>query len=237
MKTANLASIRVVVPKLNADGKPQGVTLALIGMAQNISISDNFNTRPVNVLGSPLPIIVPGFMSSSISIEKATVDGVSFHTLGAFNPLWAAVGSSYSSGRVQIGSSEEVDKMELDGDSAGATSMMPFMFIVAVKDKVSDSYDKGSLTPVGLTPGGKYGDATSLIGTYACVLNDARVSLTSANSVIMDSITATARPLSGAWMSHAMKAALHSQGGDSDTGAGKNGMKDFVNAMTFGYDS
>jgi hypothetical protein len=233
MKTANLASIRVVVPKLNAQGNPEGITLALIGMAQNISISDNFNTRPVNVLGSPLPIIVPGFMSSSISIEKATVDGVSFHTLGAFNPLWASVGSSYSTGRVKINSSQEVDGMELDGNSGGPTTMMPFMFIVAVKDKVSQSYEDGSLTPVGLAAGT---ESTSLVGTYACVLNDARVSLTSANSVIMDSITATARPLSGAWMGKAMKAALHSQGGDA-TGAGKNGMTDYVNAMTFGYDS
>lgn len=235
MKTSAFASIRAVVPRFDystklEDGvvkaKPTGVDLIMVGMAQNIRISDSFGTRPISVLGTPFPIITPGYITSNISIEKATVDGNSFRNLGAFNPLWAHVGGVYSA-PISI-TDEGSSEVPAAGVAGTGGEILPFMFILAIKDKVSNSYDVG-IEPFAGAPEGSTAKSPNVFGTYACVLSDANVSLSSQNHVIMDSVTAVARPLTGSWLSDAIRTALHGQG--------KNGMDDHVNSTMYGYRS
>ena len=267
MFTAQQADIFVVVPNPNYKAEGTHVTsskrsgkvsknaaiLIPLGFAQSIRIDDNFNAQSVNVLGQPLPIIHPGYQMTTINIEKATIDGYSFRNLGGFNPLWAHVGASY------------LDENLINLGAAGAaigltdvTAMYPFMFILAVKDRVSDSFQYGNSGQLGTdnmrakgeeyagnfaTPteyssdaqlpyaidGTKDKPTPNLVGTYVCVVNTVSTALQSNNAIIMDNISAYARPLNGTWMNNAMKEALRSEG--------RAGMSHDLYDPLFGYDS
>lgn len=233
MRTSNLATLHAIVAPSDYNYSGGGNTTGMfvnVGMAQSISIEDNFGTKAETVIGSPLPVFHPGFMQTTISIEKATVDGYGFRDLGGFNPLSAHVGTTYRNENL-------VNIQEALGANAGDIApndqqMYPFMFILAVRDKVSQSYRDSAFPKLGSGGNGQtHGGTTpgqNTIGSYVCVLQSARISLQSSNAVVMDSVTALARPLTGTWFSDTLREAFSDK---------TNGMDDVVNSVLFGYRS
>jgi len=232
-RTAQLARLQLVVPDIGysiSKGKAVNnkVKLLTVGLAQSVRIEDNFGTKAENVIGTPLPVFHPGFQQTTISIEKATVDGYSFQNFGAFNPLWASVGSVYN--RDNLLSLKDIP--EIAQIAPNDDAIFPFMFILAVKDIVSDSYTKSNFPQIGedYNPNDKdmTKKATNSVGSYVCVLNTASISLSSSNAVIMDNISAYARPLAGSWFSEALASAFKEENGT-------NGMNQNINAALYGY--
>lgn len=244
MRTSQQADIFTVVPnpKYNPLNKGSNVTAALVvplGFAQSIKVDDNFNSQAINVLGAVNPIIHPGYPITTINIEKATIDGYSFRNLGGFNPLWAHIGESYMESNL-------IDLSKAGPIVSGISSpkMYPFMFILALKDRVSNSFEYSNFPQ--LQPGMKsrlredVGDTTNyavkaeddatanLLGTYVCVINTVSTSVQANNAIIMDNVSAYARPLNGTWMNNAMRQAL---------GQYKNGMDDEQFSPLYGYNS
>lgn len=232
MRVSHFAQIQVIVPP--ATYTPSGATrstgsLKTVGMAQNISVDDNFGTRAENTIGTPLPVLAPGYQVTNIRIEKATIDGSDFRNLGAFNPLWAHVGSTYTS-NINIQPAMGVIDAGSAGD-AGNDSMFPFMFVLAVKNRVSNSYTRSNIT-VDNEPGavgGAPNSRSNSFGIYACVLQNASISMSSGQAVIMDSVNAVARPISGTWFNETVRAAF------ANNGDATNGMRDIVNSVMYGY--
>lgn len=240
MRTSQFAKIRVIVPDNSYNGKNGnvGVKLVTVGLAQSLRIEDNFGTKSENVIGTPFPIFHPGFQQTTINIEKATIDGSSFRNLGAFNPLWAHVGSTYRNENLVHLKAAGQDISDLMGGE-NEQRILPFMFILAVYDDVSESYrnsnfpDIGGSVPPASDPFAKptsAGKGTSLIGSYCCVLNTASTSLSSQNAVIMDTVSAYARPIAGTWFNDAIRDAYQKQNGT-------NGMDSLINSVMFGYSS
>lgn len=230
MRSSQFAQIRVLVPPDDyKPGTSATARLKLVGMAQNINIDDNFGTRGENTLGTPLPVLAPGYQQTTIRVEKATIDGADFRSLGAFNPLWGHVGQTYSS-PVSI-SNPAQQSLGLAGNDA----MYPFMFILGTRNMVSNSYAKSNIT-YDNKPAQGDNDAkarTNPFGMYVCVLQSASISMSSNQAVIMDSVNAIARPLSGTWLTDAVKAAYSTNSADG----GKNGMRDIVYEIMWGYRS
>lgn len=222
MRTAHFASLSVIVPPRDYTGLVADVKTApiqTVGMAQDLRIQDSFGTRSENVIGTPFPVIAPGYQQTTISITKATIDGESFRDLGAFNPLWAHVGSTYRN-PLTI----DTNGTDITNDSS-ENQIFPFMFILAVKDKVSNSYAYSSRVDQANRP--------NTVGTYVCVLSEASISLSSQNTVIMDQLTAQARPITGTWLTDNIRNAFAAE----ENGGGKNGMRDMAYSVMFGYDS
>lgn len=232
MRTSHFAAIQVVVPPdtYQPDGTSQTAVLKTVGMAQGLSIDDNFGTRGENTLGTPLPVLAPGYLQTTVNIEKATIDGADFRNLGAFNPLWGHVGRTYQS-PVTIPDSQGAP-MGIVGGSNG-TDMFPFMFVVAVKNRVANSYTKSSITYDNLPATGPTDPKARVntIGLYVCVLQSASINLNSNQALIMDRVNAIARPVAGTWLSQAVRDAYAHQSG------GRNGMADLVYDIMWGYNS
>ena len=230
MRVSHFAQLQVIVPPSDyAAGSDSQGSLKTVGMAQNISVDDNFGTRAENTIGTPLPVLAPGYQVTNIRIEKATIDGADFRNLGSFNPLWAHVGSTYTN-HVDIRTPMGVIDAGARGD-AGNESMFPFMFVLAVKNRVSNSYTRSNIT-VDNTPapvGGSSESRSSSFGIYACVLQNASISMSSGQAVIMDSINAVARPISGTWFNSVIRQAF------ADNGDATNGMLHIVNSVMYGY--
>lgn len=228
MRVSHFAKIQVIVPpeEYTPDGATAGkaAILKTVGLAQNINIDDNFGTRAENTIGTPLPVLAPGYQVTNIRLEKATLDGSDFRNLGAFNPLWAHVGQTYqSNNRAQV---------SRPGTYVGIPDkeMFPFMFVLAVQNRVARSYSK---TNIGTDNKPVAADSekarSNPFGIYVCVLQSATISMSSQQAVIMDSITAVARPLTGTWLTDAVKNAF------STNGDAKNGMKNLVTEILYGY--
>ena len=189
MRVSHFATIHVITAPSDYDNN-KNAELRAVGMARNINATDNLGSRAENTIGTPLPVLLPGYMSSNITIEKATIDGSDFRSLGAFNPLWAHVGQTYQSNNLvnlgSVGTSLNIDD----------TQMFPFMFVLAVKNRVSNSYADSNISednqPAIL--GGQ--PKPNPFGIYVCVLSQASISMSSQQAVIMDNIQCVARPVS-----------------------------------------
>lgn len=233
-RTGQFATIQLVVPDGGYSVKDgvatsNKVRLITVGMAQNIRVEDNFGTKSENVIGTPFPMFHPGFQQTTITIEKATIDGYSFKSYGAFNPLWSSIGSTYKRENLISLTDAGSDITEI---APADDKILPFMFILAVKDRLSNSYTKSNFPELGTDY--DYKDRTlknktvNTIGSYVCVLNTASTSVTSQQAVIMDNISAFARPLAGGWFTEALAQAFRDENG-------KNGMDHNINAALYGY--
>lgn len=234
MRVSHFASIQVIVPPSDYrhDGGNTSARLKTVGMAQSLRIDDQFGTRSENVLGSPLPVLAPGFQLTNINIDKATIDGADFRNLGAFNPLWGHVGKTYLDANTITTTSAiaAMNESTLQG-AIGNEQMYPFMFILAVKNRVANSYTNSNIDTNNLSVTRSGGTPRSnTLGIYACVLQNASVSLSSQQAIILDSVTAVARPLLGTWLTQAVRNSFNDNGIDP-----KNGMRDFITAMMYGY--
>mgnify|MGYP000002104795 CR=1 FL=1 len=228
MRTSHFASIQVVVPEHSYDGGDDySSLLKTVGMAQSVNIDDNFGSASESVIGTPLPVLAPGYQATNIRMEKATIDGNDFRNLGAFNPLWAHVGDTYAN-PVNIGEFGAELGLEDTATGGGNSEMYPFMFILSIRNKVSDSYIKSNIDiedePV--APDSETPARTNPFGVYVCILNSASLRLTSQNVIIMDQVNAIGRPLSGGWLNDTLKKVYASE---------TNGMLDVVNSVLFGY--
>lgn len=60
-----------------------------IGIADNVSIDDNYNSRPVWGIGEPAnPIVIPNNYSASISISRMTLDTLSIRDFTTLPDYW-----------------------------------------------------------------------------------------------------------------------------------------------------
>lgn len=230
MRLSHFAKLEVIVPKTLEEA-----ALKTVGMAQNINVDDNFGSRAENTIGSPLPVLAPGYQQTTIRIEKATIDGDDFRNMGIFNPLWAHVGSTYKN-------PISLDTGGLNTEFAdSASGMYPFMFILRVRNKISDSakfsnIKQGELGTDGSDieyfpkngPAAKGEGGANAFGTYACVLQQATISASSQQAVIMDSVTAIARPITGTWLNEKLRDAFKDD---------KNGMATVIYDVLYGYTS
>lgn len=234
MRVSHFAKLEVIVPKdgyTPDESDTIGASIKTVGMAQTVRIDDRFGSRPENTIGTPLPILVPGYQETSITIEKATIDGADFRNLGAFNPLWAHIGSVYSNKIPTIPGSL--------GDAAN-NGMFPFFFIVRLRNKISaeqsltSSTTYSNITKENLPAGNVTDNTTRLntFGTYACVLQSASVNATSSNAVIIDNITSIARPISGTWLNDIIKKSFNDQNTQYS-----NGMSQVIYNVLYGYES
>lgn len=221
MKVSHFAVIQAVVP---SDSDPGKAALKNIGMAQSIGIDDNFGTRAENVIGNPLPVLAPGYQQTNVNIEKATIDGADFRNLGGFNPLWAHVGGTYDDANVT-----KLGGLNSDLDTSD-TEMYQFMFILTIKNRVSNSAHRSNITfdnkPA---PSTGTGARSSSFGIYACVVQSASISMSSQQAVIMDRVSAVARPVSGTWLNKKIRRAFET------TGDAKNGLRDISHSIMMGY--
>lgn len=229
MRTSQFAKIQLITKPENylPDVSGQKAILTTVGMAQNLRISDNFGTRAENVLGSPLPIIAPGFLTTNISMDKATIDGASLRDM--INPLYAHLGTTYKD-RNLISLSDvsgATATPELD-TVTGNEGMYPFVFVLAVQNRVSESYSKSHVNTQREPVATRGGDArVNPIGMYACVLASADISLSSNTAIVLESVQVVARPITGTWFPQAVSEAFATQG--------DNGMRDLSNSILFGY--
>jgi hypothetical protein len=229
MRLSHFAKLEVIVPASSYTGTTGtvGAEIKTVGMAQNINTDDNFGSRAENTIGTPLPVLAPGYQQTTITIEKATIDGADFRNLGAFNPLWAHIGKVYTNPIVG-GALADVAEIK-DATNSG---MFPFMFIIRTRNKVSNSSTTSNITDTNLpTSGGGTGRANSF-GIYACVLQSASISATSQQAVIMDRISAIARPINGTWLNDSVRKAFAD---NSTTDDKKNGMSQLVYDVMYGY--
>lgn len=235
MRVSHFAKLEVIVPPEGYEaGEKSQAVLKTVGMAQNISIDDNFGSRAENTIGTPLPVLAPGYQQTTMRIEKATVDGADFRNLGAFNPLWAHVGKTYGAdprtGSIGINPQYAISEATSHG-------MYPFMFVLRVRNKISDSVAVSNINQdntSGSNSGGlpAPGDRANSFGIYACVLQSASISATSNQAIIMDSINAIARPIDGTWLNEKVRDAFSDVSGLEDV---KNGMATLVYDVLYGY--
>lgn len=238
MRVSHFAKLEVIVPPSDYTvGSQASSVLRTVGMAQNINIDDNFGSRAENTIGSPLPVLAPGYQQTTLSIEKATIDGADFRNLGAFNPLWAHVGETY---RLNAEGSAAISVSPADGADAATRGMYPFMFILRTRNKISDSANVSNInennTPGELLNGGvSRGNRLNPFGVYACVLQSATISANANQAVIMDRVTAIARPISGTWLNDRIKDAFSTPSGTTGPEDLRNGMATLVYDVLYGY--
>jgi hypothetical protein len=229
MRLSHFAKLEVIVPKVNYNPSILGTVAELktVGMAQNITVEDNFGSRAENTIGTPLPVLAPGYQQTTLNIEKATIDGADFRNLGAFNPLWAHIGKVYTN---QItGGALSLPEIR----DAATSGMFPFMFIVRTRNKISGNSSFSNITDDNLPSStSSTNNRTNSFGIYACVLSSATISATSQQAVIMDRITAIARPINGTWLNQTIRTAFASNSTADDA---KNGMSQVIYDVMYGY--
>lgn len=226
MRVSHFAKLEVIVPPDDYNpGTSSTAALKTVGMAQSVNIDDNFGSRAENTIGSALPVLAPGYQQTTVRIEKATIDGGDFRNLGAFNPLWAHVGATYQSPVSLAGQTDIVGAAE-DG-------MYPFMFILRVRNKISGSAKFTNVEQEGVAPDlVATNNTANPFGIYACVLQSATISATSQQAVIMDNMTAVARPVAGTWLNEKIKTAFSQPAGAEDY---TNGMGNLIYDVLYGY--
>lgn len=163
-----------------------------VGIATNLRVNESFGSRSRTVIGTPIPILTPGFYDGSISIDKATLDLHSFKSAVNVNPLVAYVPSVYSGNIVKVlelnPALQDLGFQGIGGVTAlveytagGQTfqiseqDLPPFLFVLVVKDKILDA-------------------ANTNFGAYIAMLQNFSVTLSSENAVIIESVTAVSRP-------------------------------------------
>ena len=205
LKTAQFADVYLIMEKfdlppeqnLNGDNTvptgveelPNGLVKVRLGLAQNISINNNFGTTSVNVIGSPFNIPVPGYFRAELSIAKATLDYKAFTTIGNMNPLTAYLPNSYDFEHSLDWSSDNTVHPLSDLTNAPAFTNSPaewngkvprFLFGLAVYDRIQDAYSRPT-------------------GIYVGMVVNIGQTLNANDAVIVQQMTAVARPVVGGW--------------------------------------
>jgi hypothetical protein len=122
--------------------------------------------------------------------------------------------------------------------------MYPFMFIVRVRNKVVgppgsnnavlNSNIQEDNTAVSSVANTLNQPRKNSFGVYACVLQSASISVTAAQAVIMDSVSAIARPIEGTWLNDQIRSAFSDVAANEDV---RNGMRQLIYNVVYGYES
>ena len=185
----NLSGDNLVPSKLG-DG-PNGISKVQVGIAQNLRINSSFGSTSVNVIGTPLNLLVPGYFQAEISIDKATLDDKAFSTMNDINPLKAYLPNSYDYANGSLDFRDDAnsqhplidlaaDKSFNIGDVTFHGKIPRFVFAVAVYDEIQQAYSRPT-------------------GIYIAMLRTVGQTLSANDAVIVQGITAVARPVVGGW--------------------------------------
>jgi hypothetical protein len=172
-------------------GTAQNPAVVKAGIVTQLRIQENLNSTQRNVIGTPVPVFMPGYYQATISADKATLDMKSFKTMINMNPLSAFRTDTYSGadGVNKLKAISEIAPFLGSGDNNDISGAIPrFTFLLFVKDLIAGV-------------GSPKGEASTNIGIFVCMLQNFNVTLSSTDSVIMESITMLARPVVGSWFS------------------------------------
>jgi hypothetical protein len=171
-----------------------------VGLATNLRINENLGSRTRTVIGTPVPLMLPGYYEGTITMEKVTLDLHSFKSTVGMNPLIAFNPNIYKTNNdasylayVDLnGLDAEIPKintilgnpgnLELYSISGRAfliddAYLPPFVFLIALKDKILK------------------GEASVNTGVFVAMLRDFSITLASENAIIAENVTALARPI------------------------------------------
>jgi len=179
-----------VVPSQPGD-TPNKIAKVKVGIAQNLRINSSFGSTNVNVIGTPLPILVPGYFQSEISMDKATLDDKAFSSMVNINPLSAYFPNSYDFENGSLDFNEDTTGRAPLADLTTSVSFQSspaewrgkiqrFVFAIAIYDKIQDAYSKPT-------------------GIYIAMLRTVGQTLNANDAVIIQGITAVAKPVVGGW--------------------------------------
>lgn len=202
-----------------SDTPGTAVNMVKAGIVTSLRIQENLNSAQRNVIGTPVPIFMPGYYSATISADKATLDLRSFKDMVNINPMSAFRTDTYEGGVNKLLLPDDIKKLLTSTATAGASPIFDkiprFTFILAVKDLVAGAGSTSAVAtvpatqtypPVGPNTGttstsatASSGKVSTNIGVYVCMLQSFNVTIASDNSVIMESITMLARPIAGSW--------------------------------------
>lgn len=195
LKSAQFAEVRIVGEKIDHDrfggtgginvsdgGSPGEVDTHTVGIAINLRINENLGSTQKNVIGTPVPIFIPGYYQATITAEKATLDLESWKTIANINPYTAYVPNTYDQGQMGLDYSNEEGFGEL-GALQGSDKKVPrFLFGLYVYDRIQAK-------------------ASRPTGTFLCMLQSFNSALSANDAVILEDVTFLARPVEGSWFS------------------------------------
>lgn len=196
-KTTDLAEMDTAVKEMD---------LVKAGVVTSLRIQENLNSAQRNVIGTPVPIFMPGYYSATITADKATLDLRSFKNMVNINPMSAFRTDTYKGGVNKVSLPQDILTLTGAGSGSVQSKLPRFVFLLAVKDLIAGAGSStssntdtgnGNNTPAPVTNG----EINTNVGLYVCMLQSFNVTIASDNSVIMESITMLARPIAGSWFS------------------------------------
>lgn len=193
LKTAQFAEVRLVGESLSeaseqTGGVPVGLGTApnevithTVGIAMNLRFNENLGSSQRNVIGTPVPIFIPGFYQATITAEKATLNLESWKTNVNINPYTAYLPNTYNI---------EEQGLDFSGTPYAGTAELAetqnrvprFLFGLYVYDRIEQ-------------------EASRPVGMFVCMLQSYSNAITANDAVIMEDITLLARPVYGSWFS------------------------------------
>lgn len=196
IKTAQFAEIRIIAESLDFSDsghestggipvqdneEPNNVITHTIGIATSIRFREELGSTQKNVIGTPVPIFIPGYYQATITAEKATLDLESWKTMANINPYTAYLPNTYDANGVK---SINISDPDIEaGDLNASEGRIPrFLFALYVYDRIQE-------------------EASKPTGVYIGMLQSYNTALTAQEAVIMEDITFLARPVSGSWFS------------------------------------
>lgn len=183
----------------SGDTQPVQLETGLVraGIVTQLRIQENLNSTQTNVIGTPVPIFSPGYYSATISADKATLDLKSFKNMINMNPLSAFRPDSYANGVNKIQLPDVVTKLVGAGLNENEQKIPRFTFLLFVKDMIAaggySTNDKEAGSDV------TSGKISTNVGIYVCMMQTFNLTLSSDNSVVMESVSMLARPIAGSW--------------------------------------
>lgn len=159
------------------------------GIVTSLRIQENLNSTQRNVIGTPVPVFMPGYYQATITAQKATLDLKSWKTLINMNPFTAFRPDTYSNGTVANINVDTLLKQILGDAGTNLTNntIPRFNFVLFVRDTIASG---NANAPV---------EASTNIGVFTCMLQSYSVNITSTETIILEDITMLARPLNGSW--------------------------------------
>lgn len=180
------------VTLVSEDDENFKVRVEKVGLATNLRINESLGSRTRTVIGTPVPILVPGFYDGSITMERATVLLQSFKSGPNLNPLLAYAKEMYPQKKLKKFRLPNNSDINMPSDFFSSTTeyyyisgvqfeynetdIPGFLFVLALKDKILDAVSRNA-------------------GLYLAMLRDFSVAYSSENAIVLENITAIARPL------------------------------------------
>lgn len=172
---------------ISSDTNPAKLIKA--GIVTSLRIQENLNSTQRNVIGTPVPVFMPGFYQATITAQKATLDLRSWKNLININPFTAFRPETYKDNKVvSVDLTKDLEQILGDAATNLTNKQIPrFNFILFVRDTIASG---NATAPT---------EASTNIGIFTCMLQNYSVNITSTETIILEDITMLARPLNGSW--------------------------------------